>query len=678
MRTSGVADLAGRVLAGRYRLVAPIGTGASGRVYAAWDVRLQRKVAVKVLHAALAEDAGFLRRFGAEAQIAASLHHPNVVAVYDWGEDAVSTGTPQPPAPFMVLELLEGGSLRSLLDRGDRLSPAQAAAVGRQVAAGLDYAHARGLVHRDVKPANLLFDEHGTARVADFGLARALAEASWTEPAGAVLGTARYAAPEQVRGVVDARSDVYSLALVLVEAVTGAVPFAADTSLATLLARVERHLEVPPELGALGPVLERAGRADPAGRFPDARAFAAALSAAAAALPAPDPIPLPGPGAVDFDPHPTEIRPAAPTAPTTLGALPTAVRTVPPTAPPPGPLGPLPSVLQSPLPDAPPAGPDQPLVAIPVSTTPAAPGTPAGAQPGPRRRRTRRRPERLVPIVVLVVLLVAAGTAAFAASSATGRRTPVPNLVGTGEKAARDAARQAGVAVRTRTVASDDPAGTVVAQDPAPGTLLAAHHAVTLQLAAGPPPVDLPGVADQTEAAARAALAAAGFVVTSEHRTDENIGTGLVVAQQPADRQAPPGSEVHLVISDGPRPVEVPNVVGKSYDDASKALTAKRFKVSRTDEYSDTVPAGQVIRHSPVAGAEAPRDSTVTVVVSKGPDLVTVDDYRGQTVEDAVAALEAAGLQVDVVGYRPGRRVRNQDPPQGTRVRRNETVTLYL
>src|SRR5256885_3782227 len=154
MRRSGLADLTGRVLAGRYRLGAPIGTGASGRVYSAWDVRLQRKVAVKVLHAALADDAGFLRRFGAEAQLAASLHRPNVVAVYDWGEDET---------PFMVLELLEGGSLRALLDAGARLSPAQAASVGCQVAAALEYAHARGLVHRDVKPANLLLDEHGTA-----------------------------------------------------------------------------------------------------------------------------------------------------------------------------------------------------------------------------------------------------------------------------------------------------------------------------------------------------------------------------------------------------------------------------------------------------------------------------------------------------------------------------------
>ena len=280
--------------------------------------------------------------------------------------------------------------------------------------------------------------------------------------------------------------------------------------------------------------------------------------------------------------------------------------------------------------------------------------------------------------MVLVVLLVAAGTAAFAAASATGPRARVPNLVGMGQQAARGAADRARVGVRFRTVPSDDPAGTVVTQDPAPGTLLAAHHAVTLRLSAGPPPVDLPGVAGKTEVAARNALDAAGFVVTTEHRTDETVTAGLVEAQQPADRQGPPGSEVHLVISEGPAPVEVPNVVGETYDEASKALTAKRFKVSRVDEYSDTVPAGQVIRHTPVKGAEAPRDSTVTVVVSKGPDLVTVDDYRGETVEDAVAALEQAGLQVDVVGYRPGRPVKHQDPPKGTQLHRNETVTLYL
>ena len=206
MAGSTVADLVGRVLAGRYRLLGAIGSGSSGRVYVADDVRLRRRVAVKVLHAALADDSGFLRRFRSEAQLAASLHHPNVMAVYDWGEDGV---------PFMVLELLAGGSLRSMLDAGNRLSPAQAAHVGGQVAAALDYAHGRGLVHRDIKPANLLFDEHGIVRVADFGLARALAEASWTEPAGAVVGTARYAAPEQGSGApLDGRADLYALGLV--------------------------------------------------------------------------------------------------------------------------------------------------------------------------------------------------------------------------------------------------------------------------------------------------------------------------------------------------------------------------------------------------------------------------------------------------------------------------------
>ena len=156
-------ELPGRVLSGRYLLHGAIGTGASGRVYVADDQRLRRKVAVKVLHAGLADDAAFLRRFRAEAQLAASLRHPNIVTVYDWGEDEV---------PFMVLELLEGGSLRSMLDQGTLLTVAQAARVGRDVASALEYAHARDVLHRDVKPANLLFDEHGVVRVADFGLAR--------------------------------------------------------------------------------------------------------------------------------------------------------------------------------------------------------------------------------------------------------------------------------------------------------------------------------------------------------------------------------------------------------------------------------------------------------------------------------------------------------------------------
>src|SRR5512132_2018119 len=300
MALSGLTDLAGRVLADRYRLLAPIGSGGSGRVYVADDVRLRRRVAVKVLHGALADDAGFLRRFRAEAQLAASLHHPNVVTVFDWGEDAV---------PFMVLELLAGGSLRGMLDEGIRLTPAQAAYTGRYVADALSYAHSRGLVHRDVKPANLLFEEHGTVRVADFGLARALAEASWTEPTGALVGTARYAAPEQATGApLDARADLYALGVVLVESVTGRVPEVADTPIGTLAVRARVPLAAPDELGALGPVVERAGRAQPSERYPDAVTMADALADASRHLPPPGPLTLVGLDAHVEDPHPTELR----------------------------------------------------------------------------------------------------------------------------------------------------------------------------------------------------------------------------------------------------------------------------------------------------------------------------------------------------------------------------------
>ena len=254
---------------------------------------------MKVLHLALAEDAGFLRRFRAEAQVAASLNHPNVMAVYDWGEDDV---------PFMVLELLTGGSLRGLLDSGARLTPSQATHVGRQVTGALEYAHARGVVHRDIKPANLLFDEHGIVRVADFGLARALAEASWTEPAGTVVGTARYAAPEQATGApLDGRADLYSLAVVLVEAVTGTVPAVADTAIGTLAARTHTPLVAPLALGRLGPVVERAGRPDPADRYPDAATMRAALADAARVLPPPQPLPLAGLGGELDGGEPTQI-----------------------------------------------------------------------------------------------------------------------------------------------------------------------------------------------------------------------------------------------------------------------------------------------------------------------------------------------------------------------------------
>src|ERR687898_977351 len=279
-----MADEIGRVLGGRYRLLAPLGAGASAQVYLADDVRLRRRVAVKILHAGLAEDESFLRRFRAEAQAAAALSHPHIVAVYDWNGDEGTS--------FLVTEYLSGGSLRSVLDAGHRLTPSQALIVGLEAARALDHAHRQGFVHRDVKPANVLFGEDARLRVADFGLARAVAEAGWTEPTGAVLGTARYASPEQARGEsIDGRSDVYALALLLIEAVTGRVPFSADTTIGTLMARLERSVDVPDELGPLAPIVADAGKIDAGDRI-DAATFGARLVAAAEHLTRPAPLPL--------------------------------------------------------------------------------------------------------------------------------------------------------------------------------------------------------------------------------------------------------------------------------------------------------------------------------------------------------------------------------------------------
>jgi serine/threonine-protein kinase len=623
MAGSTVSDLVGRVLAGRYRLLASIGAGSSGRVFVADDVRLRRRVAVKVLHAALADDAGFLRRFRTEAQLAASLHHPNVMAVYDWGEDGV---------PFMVLELLAGGSLRSVLDRGDRLTAAQAAHVAREVAAALEYAHGRGLVHRDIKPANLLFDEHGILRVADFGLARALAEASWTEPAGAMLGTARYAAPEQSRGTrLDGRADLYSLGLVMVEAVSGRVPLVADTPFGTLARRQDRPVIAPREMGALGRVVERAGRSDPDERYPDAVTMGAALDDAIRRLPRPAPLPLAGLGEVSEDPHPTSVA----------GAVADPVF-------------------------------DQDAQRLPATT-------PVAAAPAARAAPTRR----IAPFVLAGVLVLTIAGIVFAVTRpSTGSPVTVPNLFGMTEQAAQSKANEFGLLVSSEVRNADDPQGVIIGQRPDPGGFLGRGGTVHLVVSKGPKPVAVPAVAGKPAAEAKAALEAppGQFVVEDpiEERYDETVPKGIAIGTEPSGTAVPFGP-VKLVVSKGPAPVAVPNVAGKSYDAAVKAVQDRNLTPAQAFEFSDTVPEGTVTRTDPPAGSEVARGSRVTIVLSKGQDLVAVPSFGGATVDEANAAAAAAGVQVQAQGVFSGnRKVRAQDPPPGTKVKRGTVVTIFF
>jgi eukaryotic-like serine/threonine-protein kinase len=674
--TSRIADSVGRVLGGRYRLTRPLGTGASSHVYVAEDVNLRRRVAIKVLHPALAGDAAFLKRFRAEAQVVASLRHPNVLTVFDWGEDDGS--------PYLVMELLEGGSLRSLLDRGALLSPAQAASVGAEAARALEYAHRRGLVHRDIKPANLIFDELGRVRVADFGLARALAEATWTEPAGAVVGTARYAAPEQARGQkLDSRADVYALAVVLVEATTGTVPFAADTTIGTLMARVETPLPVPESTGPLRPVLEAAGTVEPSGRL-DAGGLVRALDEVAAHLPPPAPLPLASPlaaGSPEWD----EASPTEFPGKTRLFDI--AAAEGPPNHtgagdgyPPPARGGGLAPMVEPQSTGAPSAMPES-RGSVPAAGGDAARG--AGERESPTVPR-RRRWGRVAAAVIAAVVLLAGGVTAYAAESGLLRPShPVPALVG--DTRAQAAASLAGVhlrlAIAGEAYSARTPAGNVLSQTPSTGRVKEGST-VRVVLSRGPAPFPVPGVTGKPVAAATAILRAAHLVVPApQYTTHMTVPKGYVISQVPAAGEVLPGESVTLTVSLGKPMVAVPALSGAqlhSYAAAQAALANPSVGLVPTEAqvYSDTVPPGQVVGTIPPAGTSVTVGSSVTVQISKGPQLFPVPPVRGFSVTYAAQVLGNAGFQVNSVSGNPLSPATGTYPAQGTMLRKGSSVTI--
>ena len=697
-----MADHIGRVLGDRYRLLAPVGSGGSGHVFVADDVRLRRRVAVKMLHPALADDEAFLKRFRAEARAAAALNHPNVMAVYDWGEED--------EGPYLVCEYLGGGSLRSVLDRGRRLSPSQALLVGLEAARGLDYAHRRGLVHRDIKPANLLFDLEGRLRIGDFGLARALAEAAWTEPIGTVLGTARYASPEQVSGApIDGRADVYSLALVLVEAVTGQVPFAADTTVATLMGRLDKPIEPPPELGPLAAAVARAGRPDPAERL-DAAGLASALQSVALTLPAPEPLPLAGAATVDemsavvdntdVGPRPGEPpRRPAPTAfePTRAAAAdpgrdpdPDATGMVASSGP--EPTGATPVVppaaarATSTSTSTATAGLDDTLrQAAPTTVTRTAPAREPAAPPyvAPELSRAGRRRRRRWPYLVLLFLVLAGGVGAGSYYLVSNRAPshPLPDVIGQTELQAATALRTLKFDVQIREEHFDGSTpGEVRLQTPAGGgtATLKEGKRVTLVVSKGPAPTPVPDLVAMDEAGARKAIEAVGHVVgTVTARNDETVPAGGILDWTNKGASPPKGATVDLVVSDGPAPRELPNLAGKTFDEAASALDALGLDAERIDAYTDDDgSAGKVTGTDPAAGTKVSRGATVTVTVSKGQPVVP--DLSDLSADEAAAALQAVGLHVGSTFGPSGGEVFLTLPGEGTKVRPGASVTIYL
>ena len=689
----------GRELGGRYRLVAPIGVGTSSRVFLAVDTQLRRRVAVKLLHAALAADDTFLRRFRAEARAAGALNHPNIVAVYDWGEDETDEGM----QPYLVTEYLGGGSLRRILDRGRPLSPSQALMVGLDTARALAHAHRRGLVHRDVKPGNLLFDTDGRLRLADFGVARALAEAAWTEPSGTMLGTARYASPEQAMGRrLDGRSDVYSLALVLIECVTSRVPFAADTTTGTLALRTQGDLEVPDDLAGLRGTLERAGRLDPEQR-PDAAEVEISLLAAAESMPRPEPLPLvatldeaqitaelrlvegiDGLGvvtALDADELPVPEDPVT-------GRSEVVDRTVDE----PEVLERTPIVVAEEhhlLATSRPAsfGRVEPFVAdARVGDDPAADPGVAPVGPVPHARRRRRAPRLLLGVVAAVAVLGAAAAWWFLI------RVPVhdvPDLVGRPLAEVSALARQNGWKLDDDTVvrADDTRPGQVVEQSPRSGSTLSEGDTLHVTVSLGPTLVAVPDLKGVPEAEARAQIEAAGLTAgPSSTTTDEEVPVGAVVSAGPApgqeapasDGTVPRGTELALVVSSGPAPRVVPDgLVGLSVADAKARLAAVQLGAAVTEVNDEVAPAGMVMAVGTPPGTSVPRDTAVALTVSKGPAPIPVPDVVGLAGTAASAQIQAVGLGVSGIEGSPSNAVLATDPPAGEAIPRGAPVRIF-
>lgn len=669
-----MSDQLGRVLSGRYRLVAPIGAGASAQVFLADDTRLRRRVAVKILHAGLAADEGFLRRFRTEAQAAAALNHPHVLAVYDWGDDD--------GAIYLVTEYLEGGSLRGILDAGHLLTPSQALVIGLEATRGLDFAHRRGFVHRDIKPANLLFGEDGRLRIADFGLARALAEAAWTEPSGVVVGTARYASPEQARGEpVDGKSDIYSLALVLIESVTGKVPFAADTTIATLMARIETPVEVPAELAGLRPVLSWAGRPAPDDR-PDAGEFALGLLAAAEELARPQPLPLAGatPADGEIDDDDKTLIPAVAASAANLvadgeGETPTRV------------IHRDELVEEVDAADA-----DDGLAGLSrrhrrqvrreerrADRDDRKASAVARGRAGPAGRR-RRWPKVLVVVVAVAALLAGGG---FAVATLYTPSHDVPAFIGQSEDEALGRADALGWTVERREDRLDgtEP-GEVIGQNPVAGTRLQEGRTIELTISLGWTRTNVPpDLVNRPVAEVEVALTTAGLEIgETTERFDEEVAAGSVIALAadgvtPLPAVLPRGTVVDITVSRGPEPRTVPNApAGATFEQYAALLQQLRLVPGRVDEFHPTIPPNQLIRIAPPPGSEVARDTAVTVVVSKGP-AVTVPPVVGLPLAQAIATLQQAGLVITETSGNGA--VLQTDPPAGAVVPRGSGIRIF-
>ncbi|MCC8244706.1 Stk1 family PASTA domain-containing Ser/Thr kinase [Saccharothrix luteola] len=676
-------NVIGGLLEQRYRVGALVARGGMSTVYRGVDTRLERTVAIKVMDPRFSADPQFVARFEREARAAAKLHHPGVVQVHDQGVDEDRV--------YLVMELVDGGTLRDLLTARGRLDVPLALTVIEKILSPLAAAHRADLVHRDVKPENVLIGPGGTVKVADFGLVRAVSTVGVTSDT-MILGTVAYLSPEQVTtGTTDARSDVYSAGVLLYEMLTGAPPYVGDNAISVAYRHVNDEVPPVPDVPAeVAELVRRATRKEPFLRPADAESFLSEVETARAKLgiAAVDvPVPVAATAAEEATEHvPAPVSPAEQTLrvePVRVGAgAPFAEPTVP---------------VRRPNPLVPPAGGPQGTRAIsraellaPPEPKPVGPTPPA--RPRPKRPPKKKTPEQLYEemrargkrqfitwLSVVVVAAILIGVTVW--WLAIGRVATVPNLVGQDETVATALLDEASLKKTVRRENSDTvPSGQVISTDPPAGTKANQGDLVRLVVSAGKPVV--PQVNGGVEvAAAEREITSVGLKAQLDPAEDEfsdRVPKGKVVTLKPAPgTPVPIGSTVTIVLSKGSEPKPVPSVTGKTKDEAFAELSAAGFEpVEGPTEFSDKVDGGKVIRTDPPAGTNMPPGNRrVTVVLSA--DTVTVPQVEGKTVKEAKKILEEAGLKVDVqFNDRDRARVVNQSVRAGERVPKDTRITI--
>ena len=631
---------------GRYRIVGHIARGGMATVYEALDTRLDRHVALKVMHPALAADDTYVARFAREARAAARLSHPNIVAVHDQGEDDGRI--------FLVMELVRGRTLRQVLDEDGALSPRAALDIAAPLADALAAAHAAGLIHRDIKPENVIIREDGVVKVTDFGLARAVTSETATSATDALLGTVSYLAPEQVEsGRADARSDVYAAGLVIFEMLTGTKAFTGDNPMYVAYQHVHggvpapsaRVPDVPEPLDAL---VDLATSREPMERPADGAALAQAIRSTRARLTDDqlDDRPTGPVAAVAYASSPTQIMAhrVQPADHTETGATPV-----------------VPLVVR-------PGG-----EVVPRDELPGDEPAPAGS--------SRRHP--VLVALLAALLLAAAGAGAWWFLAGPGSPTTVPVVAELGYDEAVAALRTAELgAVREDVYDESIPAGIVVSTDPLAGREVSRGTDVAVRVSLGPERYAVPALVGTPADAAGQVLEETMLTLGEVTEAfSEEVEAGVVISVDPEEGTSlRRGDPVTLVVSKGREPISVPTLAGESVEDATAALEEVGLVISVAEaQFSDSVANGRVISQTPAEGTLF-RGDTVTVVPSKGPETVEMPNLVGKQLQEAEAELEALGLQVDVERALGGffNTVRAQSAEAGTRVRVGSTVTLTI